>query len=129
MKLPEISSLTLEQRLKLLGGKDCWNTEDLNGLLPSLCVTDGPCGVRMPKQNENGEWRDLPSVAYPASVVLANSWDREAAYDIAASIADDCIEKGADILLAPGVNIKRIPTCGRNFEYYSEDPYLAGELA
>ena len=114
--------LTREEKVRLLAGKNAWQTEDLGGKIPAVRVTDGPVGVRKP--GEDG--KDLPAVAYPSSEVLSQTWDPALARLVGECLADDCIDAGADVLLAPGVNIKRSPVCGRNFEYFSEDPYLAG---
>ena len=122
----DIKKLTLEEKMKLLTGKNSWELETANGKLPNVFLSDGPHGLRM-WDTEKKETKK--ATAMPNIVVVANSWDKELAYLDGATIADDCIEKGADVLLAPGVNIKRTPLCGRNFEYFSEDPYLAGTLA
>ncbi len=125
-----VKELTAEEKLRLICGKDSWHTVDLDGKIPSVCVSDGPVGLRKSEMDEKGNWvRDLPAVAYPALHVLANSWSRECAREMGESLADDCKEQNVDILLAPGVNIKRNPLNGRNFEYFSEDPLLAGTLA
>lgn len=85
-------------------------------------------GIGMPSDPE--KWDGVePSISYPSMQMLANSWDLEIVREYAECVADDCLDAGADILLGPGVNIKRSPLCGRNFEYFSEDPYLAGVLA
>jgi beta-glucosidase len=125
----DIKSLSIDEKLKLLCGKDGWSTHDLDGKLPTVTVTDGPCGVRQPIKASDNRWDNKPAIAYPSGVTMANSWNRELLREEGECIADDCIEHGADIILAPGVNIKRSPLCGRNFEYYSEDPFLAGTLA
>ena len=124
-----LQELTTEEKLRLICAKGFWNTEDLDGKVPSLTVSDGPVGVRKVAADENGKQYDLPSVAYPAIQCLANSWSEELARSMGEALADDCLGKQVDILLAPGVNIKRHPLNGRNFEYFSEDPYLAGTLA
>ena len=124
-----LQDLTAEEKLRLICAKGFWNTEDIDGKVPSLSVSDGPVGVRKVTADENGKQYDLPSVAYPAIQCLANSWSEELARGMGEALADDCLEKQVDILLAPGVNIKRHPLNGRNFEYFSEDPYLAGTLA
>ncbi len=127
------SELSVDDKLRLLAGKNGWQTEDLDGKLRSASLADGPLGVRKTAQNTWGgnvfEARDLPAVAYPSMEVLSQTWNTALAKAMGACIADDCIEKDVDILLGPGVNIKRSPTCGRNFEYFSEDPYVAGTLA
>ena len=117
-----------KEKLKLLMGQDCWHTEDFNGKLYKAKVSDGPVGLRTPKWN--GErFVDQPSVAYPSTQILSQTWDKELAYQLGAALADDCIERNVDVLLAPGVNIKRDPHCGRSFEYFSEDPLIAGTFA
>ena len=119
--------LTTEEKLRLLCGKGNWRTEDFDGKLEHVRMTDASMGVRMP-MNQN-EWQDeAPSVAYPSMQMLANTWDKETVRAYAECVADDCLDAGADVLLGPGVNIKRDPLCGRNFEYLSEDPFLAGTL-
>ncbi|MBQ8406855.1 MAG: glycoside hydrolase family 3 protein, partial [Clostridia bacterium] len=121
-----VKDLTLEEKMKLLVGRDCWRLENANGKLPDVFLSDGPHGLRMHDIQTN---ETKKATAMPNNVVLANSWNVDLAYLSGETIADDCIEKGADVLLAPGVNIKRTPLCGRNFEYFSEDPYLAGYMA
>ncbi len=124
-----VKDFTLEEKLKLLSGKNSWCTEDFNGKLYEVVMSDGPVGVRKVMNTEEKGWHEVPAVAYPACEVLSQTWDVSLAYQMGASLADDCIERGVDILLAPGVNIKRSPLCGRNFEYFSEDPLVAGTLA
>lgn len=123
----DIKSLTLDEKLHLLTGKDTWRLTNANGKLPEVYLSDGPNGLRM----HNKENPDITNkaTAMPNIHVLANSWNTELAYLDGQTIADDCIEYNADVLLAPGVNIKRTPLCGRNFEYFSEDPFLAGTMA
>ncbi len=127
--LLNIKDYTLEEKLKLLTGKTCWQTEDLDGKIPALFVADGPNGLRKVAQNDKGEEYTVKATAMPNLSVLANSWDEKLAYLDGSTIADDCLENDVDILLAPGVNIKRNVLNGRNFEYFSEDPFLAGKLA
>lgn len=118
-----INNLTLEEKLRLLCGADTWHLYDANGKLPQMFLSDGPNGLRMVKDGKTQN-----ATAMPAIEAVARTWDPELARLDGSTIADDCIEKGADVLLAPGVNIKRTPLCGRNFEYFSEDPLIAGEL-
>ena len=118
-----VKDLTLEEKMKLLVGRDCWRLENANGKLPDVFLSDGPHGLRMHDIQTN---ETKKATAMPNNVVLANSWNVDLAYLSGETIADDCIEKGADVLLAPGVNIKRTPLCGRNFEYFSEDPISCG---
>lgn len=122
----DLKQLTVEEKLRLLCGKDAWQTCDFNGKLPFVKVTDASMGVRTAKDDGSG---DKPSVSYPSAQMLANTWNLQTVRAYAECVADDCLDYGADILLGPGVNIKRNPLCGRNFEYYSEDPYLAGTIA
>ena len=121
--------LTAEEKLRLLCGDGAWHTADLAGKLPKLRVSDGPVGLRTERMNEEGESETIPAVAYPSIQILANTWNLSRAKDMGEALADDCKERGVDILLAPGVNIKRDPRNGRNFEYFSEDPVLAGSMA
>ena len=133
-----VKDFTLEEKLLLLTGKDNWSTNDLNGKLPSVFMADGPSGLRkiehMEKSDligvtydENGNYT-VPATAMPTLSVVANTWNEELCFLDGATIADDCIENDVDILLAPGVNIKRNALNGRNFEYFSEDPLLAGNM-
>lgn len=129
--------LTKEEKLKLLTGKDGWRLEDLGGKLPEVFLSDGPNGLR--KMQETGfdamagyaqnKLITVKATAYPNLSMVACSWNPEMAYLMGSGIADDCIENDVAVLLAPGVNLKRTPLCGRNFEYLSEDPFLAGECA
>lgn len=131
-----VKDFTLDEKILLLVGKDEWHTEDLNGKLPKLKMSDGPNGLRcvIKKNNELGAMGTSSNVTAPATAMpnvssLANTWDKELCYLAGSTIADDCIDYDVDVLLAPGVNIKRTPAGGRNFEYFSEDPLLAGELS
>ncbi len=121
----DLKNLTLEEKINLLTGKyskEDWILEDCNGKLPSVSVADGPHGLR--DYHKPDECLSMPS-----AVVLANTWNTELAYLFGNTIADDYIEHDVQINLAPAINIKRTPLCGRNFEYYSEDPFLAGHIA
>ncbi len=120
-----VKDLTLEEKINLLTGVNEWKTYEANGKLPPIFVSDGPNGLQMFDENNVRK----SATAMPCLAVLAQTWDRELAYLDGETIANDAAEKGADVLLAPGVNIKRTPLNGRNFEYFSEDPHLAGVLA
>lgn len=122
-----VKDLTIQEKLRLVCGKDFWHNEDLDGKLPCLHMTDASMGIRMP--DESNDWNGKPSVAYSSLQMLANTWNTDTVKKYAECVADDCLDAGADIVLGPGVNIKRNPLCGRNFEYFSEDPYLAGVMA
>ena len=122
-----VNKLTAEEKLRLLCGHGNWHTEDFEGRLERVRMTDASMGIRMPL-NPN-EWQDeRPSIAYPSMQMLANTWNTEVVRAYAECVADDCLDAGADVVLGPGVNIKRDPLCGRNFEYLSEDPFLAGVM-
>ena len=118
------SNLSLTEKLKLLTGKDFWHTEDLNGKVASITFSDGPHGLRKCE----GE-KELEAVSFPTLSSLGNTWNKDLAYLEGRLIASACVENGVDVILGPGVNIKRSPFCGRNFEYFSEDPLLSGVLA
>ncbi len=119
-----VNAMTIEEKLRFICAKDFWHTVDFDGKIPYITVADGPLGLR----RANGEcWEGhIPGIAYPSMNVVANSWNIEVAKKMGESIGEDCSEADVDILLGPGVNIKRSPLCGRNFEYFSEDPYLSG---
>ncbi len=121
----DINKLTLDEKISLLTGINEWQTSSANGKLPQIFVSDGPNGLQMFDSDGNRK----SATAMPALSLVAQTWDKELAYLDGETIANDAVEKGADILLAPGVNIKRTPLNGRNFEYLSEDPYLSGILA
>ena len=114
-------------KIKLVMAKDWWETEDLDGRIGRVKVSDGPVGLRCLAVTDS--WANdsiYPSVAYPCYQMLSQTWNPEMAHKMGRAIADDCIDHNVDVLLGPGVNIKRTPLCGRNFEYFSEDPYVAG---
>ncbi|MFU8792965.1 MAG: glycoside hydrolase family 3 C-terminal domain-containing protein [Acholeplasmataceae bacterium] len=122
--------LTPEQKAYLLEGKDTWHTQDYEGL-PSIMVADGPHGLRKqhdPKDNL-GMKGSVKATAFPTASLTACSFDRNLIKAMAKAIAKEAQTNGVHIVLGPGINIKRSPLCGRNFEYFSEDPYVAGELS
>ena len=125
----KLSDLTIEEKLRLICGKGSWHTEDFGGKLPAVSMSDGPVGLRTMYQAENGTWETYPAVAYPSVQLLANTWSEDCARLMGECLGDDAAERNVDLLLGPGVNIKRNPLNGRNFEYFSEDPCLAGTLA
>ena len=119
--------LSNKEKIKLVMAKDWWETENLGGKLERVKVSDGPVGLRCLAVTDS--WANdsiYPSVAYPCYQMLSQTWDTSLAWEMGRAIADDCIDHNVDVLLGPGVNIKRTPLCGRNFEYFSEDPYVAG---
>ncbi|WP_229776853.1 glycoside hydrolase family 3 C-terminal domain-containing protein [Alicyclobacillus cellulosilyticus] len=124
-----IAAMTLEEKAGLCSGLDFWRTKPVERLgIPSILMTDGPHGLR--KQREGGGLMDsVPATCFPSGAALACSWDRELLQEVGKAIGEECQAEGVSILLGPAVNIKRSPLCGRNFEYFSEDPLLASELA
>jgi len=126
-----IGKLTLEEKAVLLQGKTCWTTWDIPRLgIPSMTVADGPHGLRRPASNKQLTIRkSIPATCFPTSAAMANSWDPELAEEMGKALGLEAASLGVHVLLGPGLNIKRSPLCGRNFEYYSEDPYLAGKMA
>lgn len=128
--MKSVKNLTKEQKIKLVMGADFWTNYDLDGQIYKFVVSDGPIGLRQPLDRMTTEQHDcIKSVAYPSFQILSQTWNAELAYEMGRSLGNDCIEQKVDILLGPGVNIKRLPTNGRNFEYLSEDPYVAGSFA
>lgn len=120
--------LTLEEKAALLEGTDAWYTNPVPRLgIPQLHLTDGPHGVRKVRSAGGGFSVSVnePATAFPTSAAVASSWNPELARRMGEAIADECLAAGVDVLLAPAVNIKRSPLCGRNFEYYSEDPLVS----
>lgn len=124
MKKNDLKNLTLEEKISLLTGDGNWKTAGANGKVKQAWLSDGPSGLRM--HNPNNVSETLRATALPTCHVLSYTWDLALCYEYAQTIAEEAILNGADVLLGPGVNIKRSPLCGRNFEYFSEDPYLAG---
>lgn len=122
----DIKNLTLDEKIRLLAGIDFWRLYSADGKLPEVFLSDGPNGLRM---HDLEKRETKKATAMPNLSLVSCTWDTELAYLDGETIAEDCAEMGADVLLAPGVNIKRTPLCGRNFEYLSEDPYLAGVMA
>jgi beta-glucosidase len=127
-----LTQLTLEEKASLTSGADFWNTKGIDRLgLPSLALNDGPHGVRrqVGKSDHLGINESIPATCFPTASATASSWDVELLEEIGEALGKEAQALGANILLGPGLNIKRSPLCGRNFEYFSEDPLLAGKLA
>jgi beta-glucosidase len=127
----DISTLTLEEKASLLSGRDFWSTKPLpEHDIPSLVLTDGPHGIRRQagEADHLGINDALPSTCFPPAVAVGSSWDPEIAAQVGAAVGREGLAFGVGVVLGPGVNIKRSPLCGRNFEYYSEDPLLSGVL-
>ncbi len=128
-----LTELTLEEKAALCSGISSWETTPVKRLnIPSVFMADGPHGVRREqKQTSFGNvfMPAMPATCFPPAVTLASSWDTELVKEVGKALGEESLDHEVQILLGPGVNIKRSPLCGRNFEYFSEDPYLAGELA
>ncbi|MEW1834141.1 glycoside hydrolase family 3 C-terminal domain-containing protein [Microbacterium sp. NPDC079995] len=127
----DVSHLSLEQKASLLSGRDFWSTKEIDEAgVPSIVLTDGPHGIRRQAGDADhlGIHDSLPSTCFPPAVAIGSSWDRELARTVGAAVGDEGAAFGVSVVLGPGINIKRSPLCGRNFEYYSEDPLLSGEL-
>lgn len=127
-----IERLTLAEKCRLLSGRDFWNTVAIKDRgVPGLCLSDGPHGVRRQaaKSDHLGLGASLPATCFPTASAIANSWDPALTERVGRAMGEEAAAQGVDVLLGPGLNLKRIPLCGRNFEYFSEDPYLSGKLA
>lgn len=124
-----VTQLTLEEKALLLEGVDAWQTNGVERLgIRRLFLTDGPHGVRKVRKNSGafGLAEAEPSTAFPTSTTLAKTWDTQLAHAVGAAIGRESAALGVHVLLAPGVNIMRSPLCGRDFEYFSEDPLVSG---
>lgn len=127
-----ISEMTLEEKTALLSGKDFWHLKGVERLgIPEIMVTDGPHGLRKQAGTSDhlGLNASVPATAFPTAAATACSFDRELIYEMGEALGEMCQQEDVAVILGPGTNIKRSPLCGRNFEYFSEDPYLAGEMA
>ena len=127
-----ISKLTLMEKAALLSGKNEWESRDISRLgIQSITFSDGPHGLR--RQEGAGDHlglnASLPATCFPTAATVANSWDPEIGEEIGAALGEEAVAQNVDVLLGPGLNMKRSPLCGRNFEYFSEDPILAGKMA
>ncbi|WP_078550185.1 beta-glucosidase family protein [Litchfieldia alkalitelluris] len=133
MKYKElIAKMTLEEKASLMSGKDFWQTQNIERLgINSIFLADGPHGIR--KQAVGADKPGLnagePATCYPTAATVANSWNAELGEKVGEYLGEEAIAQKVNVLLGPGVNMKRNPLCGRNFEYFSEDPYLAGKMA
>jgi beta-glucosidase len=124
-----ISQMTLEEKAGLLSGFDYWHTKSLDRLgIPKLSMADGPHGLRKQRKNELGIDKSYPATCFPPAALLACSWDEELAQKQGEAIGKEARAAGLSCVLGPGINIKRSPLCGRNFEYFSEDPLLSGRM-
>ncbi len=127
-----ISKLTHRQKADLLSGRDFWSTVSVEELgLPSAYLSDGPHGLRKQaaKSDHLGLNQSIPATCFPTAATMANSWDVELGEKLGATLGNEALAQHVNVILGPGLNIKRNARCGRNFEYFSEDPYLAGKMA
>ena len=127
-----VKKLTLEEKVSLCSGSDFWHTKAIERLdIPAVMVCDGPSGLRKqnPEAGEGGVNNSIKAVCFPAAVNLAASFDTDIVFSVGEKIGEECQAEGIGTILGPGNNIKRSPLCGRNFEYYSEDPFLSGKIA
>ena len=127
-----LQEMTTEEKAAFLSGKNVWQTRDFKRLgIPSIFCSDGPHGIR--KQAGAGDHlglnASLPATCFPTAATIANSWDEELGEELGAALGEEASVQDVNVLLGPGLNIKRSPLCGRNFEYFSEDPYLSGKMA
>lgn len=125
-----VKRLSLDDKVKLISGKDFWKLESVEGL-PNIMVTDGPHGLRKQdgETDHAGLNESVKATCYPTAVGLASTWDNELIYQVGEHLGEECKTERVSVLLGPGANIKRHPLCGRNFEYFSEDPFLSGKIA
>jgi beta-glucosidase len=122
-----VAGLTLDQKVALLSGADAWRTQAIAAAnLPSAEVSDGPHGLRT-ETGVDMVW--IPSTCFPTASALGATWDAELVARVGVALGEEASAMGVQVLLGPGVNMKRTPLCGRNFEYFAEDPVLAGDLA
>lgn len=127
-----ISQMTLEEKAGLCSGLDFWRLKGIERLgIPSIMVTDGPHGLRKQKEGADhvGLFDSVPATCFPSAAGVASSWDRELIEKMGQALGEECQAENVAVLLGPGANIKRSPLCGRNFEYFSEDPYQSSEMA
>ncbi|MDR1445517.1 MAG: glycosyl hydrolase, partial [Treponema sp.] len=128
-----VAQMTLREKALLCSGLNNADTKPIERLhIPYLKMHDGPNGLR--REDENAQYSvtgyvSIPAVCFPGGCALAASWDTSLMFHLGELLAEECHTETLPILLGPAINIKRTPLCGRNFEYYSEDPYLAGKMA
>ena len=127
-----IERMTLEEKASLCTGRDTWHTQGIERLgIPSVMMTDGPHGLRKQRAASDhlGLFDSVPATCFPSAAGVASSWNRELIEAMGRALGRESQAEDVAVLLGPGVNIKRSPLCGRNFEYFSEDPYLSSEMA
>lgn len=127
-----LKSLTLEEKASLCQGSTSWLTKSIDSKgIPSIMMTDGPHGLRKQEGKEDmlGMNASKPATCFPSAAAMSNSWDKELIYEVGEALGEEALKEKISVVLGPGVNIKRSPLCGRNFEYFSEDPFLSSEMA
>lgn len=131
-----ISQMTLEEKASMCDGLDYWHSQPIERLgIKSISLNDGPHGIRKKgdpdaaKKGETSLLKGVPAICFPTASATACSWDPDLIEKMGEALGDECLKEKVSVLLGPGTNIKRSPLCGRNFEYFSEDPLLAGEMA
>lgn len=125
-----IAQMTLEEKAALCTGASAWTTTPIERLgVPEMIVSDGPHGVRRVPDVHSMGAPSLPATCFPTASCLASTWDVDLIHQMGQALGEECLALNVSVLLGPGANMKRTPVGGRNFEYFSEDPYLAGELA
>jgi len=129
----KLKKLTLEEKALMMSGKNTWQTQDfLHYEITAMRMSDGPHGMRRQPDGAGdhlGINESMPATCFPTAATIANTWDVELGEEIGQALAEEAVTMGVHVILGPGLNIKRSPLCGRNFEYFSEDPYLAGKMA
>lgn len=134
MKNPSeiLAQMTLEEKAAICDGADFWHLKGMEKYgFPAIMVCDGPHGLRKKDYNKTGDSlsNSVPAISYPTAATTAASWDPELLYEMGVALGKKCLKEEVGVLLGPGINMKRSPLCGRNFEYFAEDPVLAGELS
>lgn len=128
-----IRQMTLEEKALMMSGKNTWQSVDYPQYgIPSLMMSDGPHGMRTQNPDAGdhlGIGSSMPATCFPTAAAVANSWDESLGEELGKALAQEAAAMGVHVILGPGLNVKRSPLCGRNFEYFSEDPYLAGKMA
>ncbi|MEJ2598626.1 MAG: glycoside hydrolase family 3 C-terminal domain-containing protein [Anaerolineales bacterium] len=125
-----IEQMSLEEKAALCTGSSNWTTLSVQRLgIPEMVLSDGPHGVRRIQDVNAPVHKGLPATCFPTASCLASTWDVDLLGEIGQALGEECIALEVDVLLGPGTNMKRTPLCGRNFEYFSEDPFLAGKMA
>ncbi|HRX41531.1 MAG TPA: glycoside hydrolase family 3 N-terminal domain-containing protein, partial [Clostridia bacterium] len=127
-----LGKLTLLEKAGLCSGSDFWHLKGVERLgMPRIMITDGPHGLRKQTGNADhvGLQNSVPATCFPTACTTACSWDTDLLYQMGQALAEECLQEKVSVILGPGANIKRSPLCGRNFEYFSEDPFLTGKMA